>query len=75
MQRQVGGPQPALPKSLSPSPHPLPLPSYHPPHLPPTPQMSRMQRQVEDLQSALLKSLHDRSQPTVIVQGQGRTSG
>jgi hypothetical protein len=38
-------------------------------------QMSRMHRQVDDLQSALLKALHDKTQPTVIVQGSGRPSG
>jgi hypothetical protein len=33
-----------------------------------------MHRQVDDLQSALLKALHDKTQPTVIVQGSGRPS-
>lgn len=39
------------------------------------PQLSRMHRQVDDLQTALLKSLHDRNSPTVIVQGSSRPSG
>jgi len=38
-------------------------------------QISRMHRQVDDLQAALLKALHDRNQPTVIVQGSGRNTG
>jgi hypothetical protein len=37
-------------------------------------QVSRMQRQVEDLQAALLRSLHERGQPTVIVTDSGRGS-
>lgn len=37
-------------------------------------QMSRLQKNVDDLQHALLKSLHDRQQPTVIYAG-GSKSG
>jgi hypothetical protein len=36
------------------------------------PQVSRLQKNVDDLQHALLKSLHDR-QPTVIYAGQGKS--
>lgn len=35
-------------------------------------QMSRLQKNVDDLQHALLKSLHDR-QPTVIYAGQNKS--
>eukprot|EP00775_Hariotina_reticulata_P008362 gene8362-8546_t len=38
-------------------------------------QVSRLQKNVEDLQHALLKSLHDRQQPTVIVAGSNGKSG
>ena len=38
-------------------------------------QLSRMHRQVDDLQTALLSALRDRGQPTVIVHGGGRASG
>jgi hypothetical protein len=37
------------------------------------PQVSRLQRNVDDLQHALLKTLHDRQQPTVIVTGNGKS--
>lgn len=37
-------------------------------------QVSRLQRNVDDLQHALLKSLHNQ-QPTVIVAGSGSKSG
>lgn len=40
-----------------------------------TGQVARMQRQVDDLQAALLKSLHERGQPTIIVNGSGRGTG
>jgi hypothetical protein len=36
-------------------------------------QVSRLQRNVDDLQHALLKTLHDRQQPTVIVTGNGKS--
>jgi hypothetical protein len=35
--------------------------------------MSRMHRQVDDLQSALLKSLHDRQPQTVVVHSGGKS--
>jgi hypothetical protein len=38
-------------------------------------QASRMQRQVDDLQSALIRSLQDRGRPTVIVKDSGRGKG
>ncbi|WIA29907.1 hypothetical protein OEZ86_000007 [Tetradesmus obliquus] len=36
-------------------------------------EVSRLQRNVDDLQHALLKTLHDRQQPTVIVTGNGKS--
>ena len=36
-------------------------------------QMNRMQKNIDELQSALLKSLHDKQQPTVIYAGGGRS--
>ncbi|KAF8055821.1 TIC236 [Scenedesmus sp. PABB004] len=38
-------------------------------------EVSRLQRNVDDLQNALLKTLHDRQQPTVIVAGGNGKSG
>jgi len=36
-------------------------------------EMNRMQKNIDELQSALLKSLHDKQQPTVIYAGGGRS--